>query len=66
MSEIARLRQRMSNVGKNVKEYRMTVTEAKNLLAEIDKLLEQKEKPQIEEVVNRPAIITRIMDGGTF
>lgn len=66
MSEIARLRQRMSNVNKNVKEYRMTVDEAKNLLAEIDALLVQEEKPQIEEVVNEPAIITRIMDGGAF
>lgn len=66
MSEIARLRQRMSNVNKNVKEYRMTVTEAKNLLAEIDLLLLPKEEPQQLEVVNEPAIITRIMDGGAF
>ncbi len=65
MSEIAKLRQRLSNVNKRVVEYRMTLTEAKTLLAEIDVLSKKEEKP-LEVVVNEPAVITRIMDGGDF
>ena len=38
MTEIARLRARLRNVKDNVTEYRMTVTEARNLLLEIDRL----------------------------
>lgn len=63
MSEIDRLRTRLKNVQKNVTEYRMTVTEAKDLLREIDELLKSKEKlPQV--VVNEPAVTIRIIDGG--
>ena len=65
MSEVDRLRTRLKNVQRNVTEYRMTVTEAKELLYEIDELLKSKEKsPQV--VVNEPATITRIIDGGAF
>ena len=63
MSEIDRLRTRLKNVQKNVTEYRMTVTEAKDLLKEIDELLKPKEKPP-QVVVNEPTVTTRIIDGG--
>ncbi len=65
MIEIEKFRQRMSFVGKYTKEYRMTVQEAKGLLAEIDLLIKEKEKPP-EVVVNEPTVITRITDGGAF
>ena len=65
MREINKLRSRLTNVQRNVTEYRMSVTEAKTLLKEIDDLLKPKEKPP-EVVVNEPAIITRIIDGGHF
>jgi hypothetical protein len=66
MSEIDKLRQRLKNVGRNVTEYRMTVTEAKALVAEFDardKELQEKPQPQ---VVIEPTTITRTIDGGTF
>ena len=65
MSEIAKLRKRLSNVNKNVTEYRMTVVEAKELIKEIDELLKSKEKPQQEAIIE-PTTIIRIMDGGSF
>jgi uncharacterized membrane-anchored protein len=65
MSEIDKLRQRLKNVQRNVTEYRMTVVEAKTLLQEIDGLIKIKEKPPLV-VINEPAIITRILDGGAF
>jgi hypothetical protein len=64
MSEITRLRTRLKNVQRNVTEYRMTVTEARNLLKEIEDLQKQ-EKPQ-QVVVEQPITVTRIMDGGSF
>lgn len=66
MSEINKLRQRLGNVKKNVVEYRMTVAEAKALLAEIDVLLVPPviEKPAEEDVLSTPYF--QIMDGGTF
>ena len=67
MNEINKLRQRLKNVGRNVTEYRMTVTEAKALVAEFDaRDKELQEKPQPQVVVNEPATITRIIDGGVF
>jgi len=68
MSEIDKLRQRLKNVGRNVTEYRMTVVEAKALIAEFDaKEKELKEKSQPQVVVNEPAItITQILDGGAL
>ncbi len=63
MSEIAKLRQRLSNVSRNVKEYKMTVDEAKSLLAEIDNILTVKVVPTKE--LTR-TVITKIMDGGHF
>jgi hypothetical protein len=64
MSEIAKLRQRLSNVNKSVTEYRMKVVEARELLAEIDELLKPKVEPPKEVI--KPTVITRIMDGGPF
>jgi hypothetical protein len=64
MNEINRLRQRLRNVGRNVLEYKMTIAEARALIAEFDardKVLQ--EKPQ-QVVINEPVKITRIIDGG--
>jgi hypothetical protein len=66
MTEIEKLRHRLRNVGKNVTEYRMTVVEARGLLIEIDRLMIKQEKPQDEVVLNEPAVINRIIDGGAF
>jgi hypothetical protein len=65
MSEIAKLRQRLQNVSKNVTEYRMTVVEARSLIAEIDELLKPKIEP-VKEAIKAPTTIIRIMDGGTL
>jgi hypothetical protein len=65
MSEIAKLRQRLQNVNKNVTEYRMTVVEARALIAEIDILLKPKIEPA-KEAITAPTTIIRIMDGGTL
>ena len=65
MSEIAKLRQRLQNINKNVTEYRMTVVEAKALIAEIDELLKPKIDPA-KEAIKAPTVITKILDGGTF
>jgi len=64
MGEIERLRTRLKNVQRNVTEYRMTVTEARNLLKEIE-VLQKQEKPQ-PVVIDEPVAVTRIMDGGSF
>jgi hypothetical protein len=65
MSEIAKLRQRLQNVTKNVTEYRMTVVEARSLITEIDELLKPKIEP-VKEAIKAPTTIIRIMDGGTL
>ena len=65
MSEISRLRQRLSNVGPAVIEYRMSIKEAKLLLAEIDNLIKQKPpEPTLQPA--EPAVIYRIIDSGGF
>ena len=65
MLQISKLRARLKNVQKNVTEYRMTVIEAKELLAEIDELLKPKEIP-VEVIIKEQPAIVRITDGGTF
>jgi hypothetical protein len=66
MGEINKLRTRLKNVEKNVIEYRMTVSEAKELLKEIDVLLKQ-EKPPQQVALNEPTVrTTQILDGGAF
>ena len=67
MIEIAKLRARLKNAGKNVTEYRMTVIEAKALLNEIDNLLQQPEvkTPGPVAIVEHTSL-THILDGGTF
>jgi hypothetical protein len=68
--EIDKLRQRLRNIGRNVTEYRMTVAEAQALVKEFSALekefddLENKSKQVI--VVDEPATVIRILDGGTF
>jgi hypothetical protein len=62
MIEIEKLRQRLSNVGKNTVEYKMTVVEAKKLLSEIDIIL----TPVAVTIEKVHPVITRIMDGGEF
>jgi hypothetical protein len=63
MQEINKFKLRLQNVKKDVVEYRMSMTQAKQLLKEIEGLLIQKEKP-LEVVINAPAETTRIIDGG--
>lgn len=64
MNEIDRLRKRLGNVQRNVTEYRMTVVEAKKLLAEIDELLEKEKSPKM--TITEEPVITRTIDGGSF
>jgi len=66
MREVAKLRSRLKNVQRNVTEYRMTVTEAKALLAEIDNLLSNAAEKKLPKEVVEPVQTTRIIDGGTF
>lgn len=65
MSEITKLRVRLKNAAKNVKEYRMSISEAKTLLVEIDELLKPEELP-IEAIPEKRIAVTRVLDGGTF
>ncbi len=67
--QIEKLRARLLNAGKNTPEYRMTLAEAKQLLAEIDELKKQLEvKPKtIVKIVQAPVDNTpKIWDGGTL
>lgn len=64
MTEFEKLKHRMKHIGKNVSEYRMTVTEAKNLILEFEEL--QKKQDKVVEQVETPTVVTRILDGGTF
>ena len=65
--EIDKLRQRLLNAGKNAKEYRMTVVEARALLNEFEEMEKKlREKPIPVTVINTPTITSRIFDGGTF
>lgn len=67
MNQIGRLRQRLKNVERNVVEYRMTVKEAKELLLEIDELLNRDMtvimKPPAEQEVGTSR---NIVDGGVL
>jgi len=65
MYEINKLRTRLKNIQRNVTEYRMTVTEAQDLLKEIDDLLTPKLPEEIPVVESHPTLV-RILDGGTF
>ena len=66
MNEINKLRARLVNVLPNVTEYRMSVSEAKGLLKEINELQKLK-PPEAVLVESGPAIIDRvIIDGGEF
>ena len=67
--EIEKLRNRLKNVNPKVTEYRMTVTEAKSLLSEIDRLIQHNVDTQIKPlIVEQPNGIphTRILDAGGF
>jgi hypothetical protein len=68
MHEINKLKQRLTHIGKNTTEYRMTVGEARNLIREIDILLKKiEEKPQpvvIQEESKTGSTI--VVDGGSF
>lgn len=67
MTEIEKLRFRIKNIPKNATEYRMTVNEVRDLLAEIDEISKQKQKQKPPEVVvNEPTVINRTIDGGAF
>ena len=68
MNQIERFRLRINNASKNAKEYRMTILEAKELLAEIDNITILKKEPVSTDIMvdKVPRPITRIIDGGTF
>ena len=70
MTEIERLRRRLQNVGRGVKEYTMTLSEAQNLLIEIEDLRKQACKQNLREIVpvieEKPTVIRKVFDGGTF
>lgn len=63
--EIEKLRTRLKNISRGVNEYRMTVVEAKALLAEIDQMkTEVKVVPQV--IIKEVSTAPKILDGGTF
>lgn len=66
MTEFEKLKHRLKNVGRNTTEYRMSVTEARNLVIEFEAIKTALEKPHTEAVLNEPTVITRIIDGGQF
>jgi uncharacterized protein Yka (UPF0111/DUF47 family) len=73
MSEIHKLNHRLLNVGRNVTEYRMTVTEARALAEEIalleeecDSLEMKLQEKDYQEIVSKATKETRILDGGSF
>lgn len=68
MKEIDKLRKRLSNVGRNVTEYRMTVAEARNLVKEFEELeVALSQKPKEIIITKEPEIQpVRVLDGGTF
>ena len=63
MKEIDKLKNRLQNIHPNVKEYRMTIEEARLLAQEFDQLEREMAQPVIPESVE---IVHQIMDGGTF
>ncbi len=66
-TQIGRLKNRLKNIDRSVKEYRMTITEAKELLSEIELLEEEiRRKPKEIEVKVIQEKSTRILDGGNF
>lgn len=67
MSEINKLRTRLKNTTYEVKEYRMTIIEAKDLLTEIETLLKPAVITPAPSVTDKPVTtIIRVMDGGTL
>ena len=64
--EIDKLRQRLKNVGKGVTEYRMTVSEAQDLVQEFEVL----EKKLLEKVIPVATPVLPlpnwVLDGGHF
>jgi len=69
MNEVNKLRQRLKNLGKNTTEYRMSVSEAQELLKEFDDLSAKLvQKPQVTvtptpEVGHDSGVV---WDGGMF
>lgn len=66
MTEFEKLKQRLKNIGRNTTEYRMSVKEARDLLAEYESMRSELQKPHTEVVLNEPAVINRIIDGGAL
>ena len=66
MTEIDKLRRRLLNVNKNVVEYKMTVVEAKSLLAEINVIIEKSKEKPIKEAVSEPTIQIITIDSGSL
>ncbi len=67
--QIEKLRSRLQNAGKTTTEYRMTILEARELLAEVDQLkkrLEEKLHPVVKVVEQKIEPSIRIWDGGSL
>ena len=66
MHEVDKLRKRLKSFTKNATEYRMSIADAKALLAEIDKEIV---KTKVVEVIPKEIendIIYKVIDGGDF
>lgn len=70
MKEYEKLKTRLANAGHQAQEYRMSMTEARSLLAEIERLIQGMPEPQQEQpqpvVVHEPVPRTRTIDGGSL
>ena len=70
MKEYEKLKTRLANAGHQAQEYRMSIFEARALLAEIEGLMQGMPEPQQEQpqpvVVHEPVPITRTIDGGSL
>jgi hypothetical protein len=66
MTEIDKLRRRLLNVNKNVVEYKMTIIEAKSLLAEINVITEKSKEKPLKEAFPEPTTRVIIIDSGSL
>lgn len=66
MKEIARFRKRISNSSATSTEFRMTISEARNLLSEIENLIKSKTIEQEPKETPEQEIVVRTLDCGNF
>ena len=66
MTEIEKLKFRLKNTNKNSVEYKMSISEAKALIQEIE-MLENRSTKIIEPIIeSSKEPVYKILDGGTF